>query len=72
MSAKMAAISHDTLVQEGNYLSHPRHIWQGDTPKIPAHMIKTSMSAEWAIYRQAPGEIPHLTSGVPRHLSKDL
>ena len=27
-------ISHATLVQEGNYLSHAGNIWQRDTPKI--------------------------------------
>ena len=32
-------IIHDTLVQEGNYLSQSRHIWQGDSPKISAHVI---------------------------------
>ena len=47
MSARWLPASHDTLVQEGNYLSHSRHIWQGDTPKISAHMVRTTMSAEW-------------------------
>ena len=27
-------VSHNTLVQEGNYLSYTKYIWQGDTPKI--------------------------------------
>ena len=40
-------VSLDTLVQEGNYLSHARHTWQGDTPKIFAHLTKTAVSAEW-------------------------
>ena len=38
------SVSHDTLVQVGNYLSQSRHIWQGDTPKISAHVIRI---AEW-------------------------
>ena len=61
----------DTLIQEGNYLSHARHIWQGDTPKISAHGNRTASSAEqdhpqigsWANYP--------LASGVPRQLSRD-
>ena len=40
-------VSHHTLLKEGNYLSQSRHIWQGDSPKISAHMIRTAMSAEW-------------------------
>ena len=40
-------VSHDILVQERNCLNQARHIWQGDTPKISAHMIRTAMSAEW-------------------------
>ena len=49
-----------------------RHISQGDTPKIYAHVIRTAMSAEWDPHREAPGEVPHLPAGVPRHLSKRL
>ena len=40
------ADSRDTLIQEGNYLSHTRHIWQGNTPKVFAHLIRTAMSVE--------------------------
>ena len=40
-------VSHETLVQEGNYLSHTRHIWQRDTPKIPAHVTRTDTFAQW-------------------------
>ena len=29
------------------YLSHARHNWQGDTPKISAHMMRTAVCAEW-------------------------
>ena len=38
--------SYDTLVQEGNYLSQSRHNWQGDTPKISAHVTRVAVSAE--------------------------
>ena len=34
------------LVQEENYLSQSRHIWQGDTFKISAHVVRVAMSAE--------------------------
>ena len=37
-------VSHDTLVQEKNYLSQSTHIWQGD---IAAHMVRAAMFAEW-------------------------
>ena len=37
----------DILVQEGNYLSQSRHVWQGDTFKMSAHMSKVAVSAEW-------------------------
>ena len=40
-------VSLDTLVQEGNYLSQSKHIWQEDIPKISAYSIKIAMSAEW-------------------------
>ena len=43
---KWLSISHDTLVQEGNYLSQSRHIWQGNTPRVSAHVIRTATSAE--------------------------
>ena len=33
--------------KKGNYLSQNRHIWQGDTPEISAHVIRADMSAEW-------------------------
>ena len=46
-------VSHGTLVQERN-LHHARHICQGDTPKISAHVTscadilsRTVVSAEW-------------------------
>ena len=39
--------SHDTLAQEGNYLSQSRCIWQGDRPKVSAHVIRTARPAEW-------------------------
>ena len=45
MSTKMTASSHDSLFQDENYLNHARH-WQGDTPKISAHMTRTDISAE--------------------------
>ena len=64
-------VSHDTLGQEGIYLSQSRHIWQGDTPKISAHMGRTAMSAEQDHPQTGFWGIPHLQSGVPRHLSKD-
>ena len=35
------------MVQEGNYLSQSRHIWQGDTPEIPTHMVRVAVPAEW-------------------------
>ena len=38
-------VSHDTLVQDRNHLSHTRHIWQGDTPEISARVIRTAISA---------------------------
>ena len=40
-------INRVTSVQEGNYWSHTRHIWQGHIPKIHLHMIITARSAEW-------------------------
>ena len=46
MSAKMAVSQPDTLVQEENYLSQNRHIWQGDTLKITARMVRVVVSAE--------------------------
>ena len=46
MSTKWLSASHDTLVQEGTYLSQGRHIWQGDTLNISAHMIRIAVSAE--------------------------
>ena len=42
------SVSHDTLVQEGNHLSHARYILQGDTHKISAHVMRTSMTVEQA------------------------
>ena len=56
-------VSHDTLVQEGNYLSQSRHIWQGDTPKISSHMIRTAASPEWDHPQLAPGQIPNCHKG---------
>ena len=41
---KWLSVSHDTLVQEKNYLSQSTHIWQGD---IAAHMVRAAMFAEW-------------------------
>ena len=35
------------MVQEGNYLSQSRHIWQGDTPKTSAHTIRIATSGKW-------------------------
>ena len=46
MSTRWLPVSHDTLVQEGNYRRQSRHIWQGDTPKTAAHVIKRATSAE--------------------------
>ena len=40
------SVSHDPLVQERNYLSQSKHIWQEDTPKISARVIRTARSAE--------------------------
>ena len=42
----MAASQPWHLVQEGNYSSHTRHIWQGGTLKISAQVIRITMSAE--------------------------
>ena len=44
---KQNGVSHDTLVQEKNYPSHAGHIWQGDTPKITARVIRRATSAGW-------------------------
>ena len=81
------SVSHDPLVQERNYLSQSKHIWQGDTA---AHRVRADMSEKdthlkhlhlWSAqpclqsgttHRQAPGQMPHLASGVPRHLSERL
>ena len=61
---KRLSVSHDTVVQEENYLSPSKHIWQVD---IFAHVVRADRSAEldnpWA-----PGGIPHLPAGVSRHL----
>ena len=46
MSMEMAGSSHDTLVQERNYLSQDRHIWQGDIPKRSAHVTGMAASVE--------------------------
>ena len=61
-------VRRDVLVQEGNYICHARHISQGDTPKISAHMIWTAMSAEQYHSPIGSWAFPHLPSGVPRHL----
>ena len=36
-------VIQDTLLQQGNYLSQSRHIWQGDTPKISSQVIRTAI-----------------------------
>ena len=46
MSNKMVVSHHDTLVQEENYLSQSKHIWQGDIPTISAHVVRAAVSAE--------------------------
>ena len=43
---KWLLVSHHTLVQEENYLSQSRHIWQGDALKICAHVVRLARSAE--------------------------
>ena len=60
-----------TLVQEGSHLNYARHIWHGGRPKIPAHVVRTAGSTERDHPQKAPGDSPHLPSGVPRHLSRD-
>lgn len=52
-------------------ISHARHVWQGDTPKLPAHVTRTGTSAERDHPQIVSGEIPHLPSGAPRDLSRD-
>ena len=63
MSMKWLSVSHDTSVWEENYLSQRKHIWQGDTLKISAHMVGVAVSAEQDPHGQAPREIPHVPAG---------
>ena len=60
-----------TLVHEGNYLSHTRHIWQGGTPKVHVHVIRTAVSAEWTHPQTGSCGNSSLATRVPRHLSRD-
>ena len=62
-------VSQDTSVQEGNYQSHARHIWQGDTPGISAHVIGRAMCAEQEPYIGSWGNST-LGLGVKRQLLK--
>ena len=62
--------SHDTLVQEGNYLSQSKHIWQADTPMISAHLTRTAVSAERDHPQIRSWGNAHLPSGVTRHRSR--
>ena len=43
---KQLSVSHDTLVQEENYPSQSKYIWQGDTLKMSAHVVSVAMPAE--------------------------
>ena len=84
---KWLSVNHYTLVQEENHLSQSKHIWQGDTAahRVRADMSEKDTHLKhlhlWSdqpclqsgtAHRQAPGQMPHLASGVPRHLSERL
>ena len=43
---KWLSVSHDTLVQEENFLIQSKHIGHGDRRKISAHVVRVAVSAE--------------------------
>ena len=68
MSTKMAVSQSRPFGSRGKRQS--RRKWQGDTLTVSAHVVRIAMSAEQNHPQIAPGETPHLASGMPKHLSK--